>query len=434
MTHYGQTPSQLLVKEHPKRYAKEDCILPLCYEQSNLNNIRCFPSPLKQIGEGAVIAISCSGERLIVCHANLTLSFYRWNSFPEDDMHPFSYRAEKNRDIPSASLSTSEEILRSRSNIFQTTAPPMFTEAIPGPSSSSFIEPSSLFGAIRNSLTRNPLSTNVSPASKVTKDALEELFPQTLRVKAVAASLDEVDEEGKRMAGSDQSSSPTLPYGNSNVCHSLSHMKVALNATDAGAVRVISCSYWDHALKIHSVETLREVASCTSGHKGEIKCIQQGSGNDSNTLITGGADGTCRVWVFEKSSLAAAYSSDPFHIDYGDEDPYLQSQDPSILLNNMSNALVCVHTLCGHQSPVLSISYSSSLDLVLSGGADGLLCIHSVRNGQYIRSIRCPSCPSADLVVLSHSGYAVVHSWSDHRMHVLWVNGQHLLSKDLSCR
>jgi len=430
VTHYGQTPSQLLVKEHPKRYAKEDCILPLCYEQSNLNNIRCYPSPLKQIGEAAVIAISCNGERLIVCHANLTLSFYRWNSFPEDDMHPFSYRAEKNKDIPSASLSTSEEILRSRSNIFQTTAPPMFTETVSGPSSSSsFIESSSLFGAIRNSLTRNSLSTNVSPASKVTKDALEELFPQTLRVKAAAAAAS-LDEGGNRVTGSDQSSTP---YGNSCVCHSLSHMKVALNASDAGAVRIISCSYWDHALKIHSVETLREVASCTSGHKGEIKCVQQGSGNDSNTLITGGADGTCRVWVFEKSSLAAAYSSDPFHIDFGDDDPYLQSQDQSIL-NNMSNALVCVHTLCGHQSPVLSISYSSTLDLVLSGGANGLLCIHSVRNGQYIRSIRCPSCPSADLVVLSHSGYFVVHSWSDNRMHVLWVNGQHLLSRDLTYR
>lgn len=346
-------------------------------------------------------------------------------------MHPFSYRAEKNRDIPSASLSTSEEILRSRSNIFQTTAPPMFTEAVSGPSSSSsFMESSSLFGAIRNSLTRNSLSTNVSPASKVTKDALEELFPQTFRVKVAAKSLDEVDEGGNRVTESDQSSTP---YGNGCVCHSLSHMKVALNASDAGAVRIISCSYWDHALKIHSVETLREVASCTSGHKGEIKCVQQGSGNDSNTLITGGADGTCRVWVFEKSSLAAAYSSDPFHIDFGDEDPYLQSQDQSIV-NNMSNALVCVHTLCGHQSPVLSISYSSTLDLVLSGGANGLLCIHSVRNGQYIRSIRCPSCPSADLVVLSHSGYFVVHSWSDNRMHVLWVNGQHLLSRDLTCR
>jgi len=340
-------------------------------------------------------------------------------------MHPFSFRAEKNKEIPSVSLSTSEEILQSRSNIYQTAVPPMYTEVVPGPP--SFIEPSTLFGAIRNSLTRNSPSANLSPASKVTKDALEELFPQTMPVSA--ASMDEAD-EGSKLNASDK---PITPYGNSNICRSLSHMKVALHASDGGAVRAISCSYWDHALKIHSVETLREVASCASGHKGEIKCIQQGSDSDSNTLITGGADGTCRVWVFEKSSLAAAYSSDPFHIDYGDDDPYLQSQDLSIL-SNISNVLVCVHTLCGHRSPVLSISYSSTLDLVLSGGADGLLCMHSVRNGKFIRSIRCPSCSSADLVVLSHSGYAVVHSWSDNRLQVLWVNGQLLLSRDLPCR
>mmetsp|Transcript_9168 Transcript_9168/g.20219 ORF Transcript_9168/g.20219 Transcript_9168/m.20219 type:complete len:135 (+) Transcript_9168:535-939(+) len=41
---------------------------------------------------------------------------------------------------------------------------------------------------------------------------------------------------------------------------------------------------------------------------------------------------------------------------------------------------------------------------------------------------------SVDLVVASSPGYLVAHSWTDLRMHVFWLNGQHLLSATLPTR
>ena len=71
--------------------------------------------------------------------------------------------------------------------------------------------------------------------------------------------------------------------------------------------RIISCGYWDNALKVHTLDSHKEIASVTNGHLGEITCVQLGC-QGSHTLITGGADGTVRVWILEDASLASSYA------------------------------------------------------------------------------------------------------------------------------
>jgi WD40 repeat protein len=225
-------------------------------------------------------------------------------------------------------------------------------------------------------------------------------------------------------------------------------MKVALNAGESGQGqgRVITCGYWDNSLKVHSVETMREIASSKLGHQGPITCLQQGGASDQHTLITGGADGTCRVWIFEKVYLAAAYTADPYYAEVESEEVYAQtagvdgsggaasSATSASAAASANSPLFCVHILWGHQSPVRCLSYCSVLDMVLSGGEDGRLCLHTVRTGKYIRSITKATGCSIDLVVASSPGYLVAHSWTDLQMHVFWLNGQHLLSTTLQCK
>lgn len=91
-------------------------------------------------------------------------------------------------------------------------------------------------------------------------------------------------------------------------------------------------------------------------------------------------------------------------------------------------ALVCVHVLCGHQSPVTAISYSTDLDIVLSGSQSGLICLHSVRKGKFMRSISNALGSPVDLVLATSPGYLISHSWTDQSMHVFWINGQYRAS------
>lgn len=428
MTHFGQTPSQLLTREHPRKIQKDDCIEPLCVDLQSVQSILLYTPFAKQQGSnnGAVIGISCYGDRLVVCHANLSLSYYRWSAFPEDDNCPFTLRADRIKVLPSAELSASEEILRGRSSLIPSSGGVVPNSTLSSPSQDSGKSGSEggggIFAAFRKS---SPFS---KPRSKSiytsTKESFDELFTSTARPSITRKPS-------------------VAPPGASqlNACPTLSHMNVALNIGEVGTGRVITCGYWDNSLKVHSLETLREIASSKLGHQGAITCVQQGAAADSHMVITGGVDGTCRVWIFEKVHLASAYSSDAYFAEVDSEEVAQGAEGATgagasatpANTHHHHSPLFCVHILWGHQSPVRCLSYSTVLDMVLSGGEDGRLCLHTVRSGKYIRSIAHTS-SAIDLVLASAPGYLVAHSWEDLQVHVFWLNGQHLLSTVLPCR
>jgi WD40 repeat protein len=432
VTHFGQTPSQLLTREHPRKLPKDDCIEPLCADLSTISKIRLFTpaSKLQGSSNGAVIAISCYADRLVACHANLSLSFYRWNAFPEDDNSPFTLKADRLKVLPCAALSSSEEILRGRSSLLQSLSLPSADPSTGGTPPQALHKQSSesggggIFEAFRK---HSPFTKSRSTSIYTgTKESFEELFTTaTARQEAVSSR--------STLVGS----SPLT------ACRTLSHMNVAMNIGEAGMGRIVTCGYWDNSLKVHSLETMRDIATSKLGHQGGITCLQQGGTSDAYTVITGGVDGTCRVWIFEKGFLASAYAPDPYFAEIDSEEALGQGAEAATASTTnaatgaagaANSPLYCVHILWGHQSPVRCLSYSSVLDMCLSGGEDGRLCLHSVRTGKYIRSITHCEGSSTDLVVASAQGYLVAHSWSDLNIHVFWLNGQHLLSTTLPCR
>jgi len=98
----------------------------------------------------------------------------------------------------------------------------------------------------------------------------------------------------------------------------------------------------------------------------------------------------------------------------------------SLLASAENPSLRCVQALWGHQSPVTCLSYSSELDLVLSGSVSGLLCLHTVRKGRFVRSIDSMKGLSINIVLATLPGYLVAHSAAEMQLRLFWLNGQEL--------
>jgi hypothetical protein len=188
--------------------------------------------------------------------------------------------------------------------------------------------------------------------------------------------------------------------------------KSSMTIVDISSTRIASCGYWDDSIRIHALDTLKEVASTTSGHNGPVNCIQLDRvGN--HMVFTGGVDGTCRVWVLENASIVSS-----FHEWSGSKEGSSSAGSSSLL--------VCVHVLCGHHNPITSLSYSSELDLILSSSADGSLCLHSVKSGEFVKMVAMPSGTSIDCVYLAPQGFLIAHSWTDLQLAVYSLNSHKL--------
>lgn len=143
--------------------------------------------------------------------------------------------------------------------------------------------------------------------------------------------------------------------------------------TDA-SILLISCGYWDETLKIHSSDGLRLKCSENGGHRGPITCLS--IGDDGGLMITGGQDATCRVWAIDHLDMATAISNGYTKLGSG----YIKE-------NGKTNLLSCCHILWGHEAAISCVDFCSDLDVKVSGSIDGIICVHSVRQGIFIRTI-----------------------------------------------
>jgi WD40 repeat protein len=181
---------------------------------------------------------------------------------------------------------------------------------------------------------------------------------------------------------------------------------------------LVSCGYWDNLIKVHTLAGFRLLCGQNGGHRGPIRCLA--IGQDGGLLITGGQDGTCRLWVIDHSDMAVALS-----------DGYVQTALGST--NDGEQLLSCCRILWGHDSPISCLDLSSDLDVVVSGSLGGIVCVHTLRLGEYIRSFRPPPLsnkPSGVVKLSLHShGRFVVHM-EDCGLHTYTVNGVRLCSND----
>ena len=391
-------------------------MIPLCSDIYNISRLTLFTPP-KQLENnskhGAVISVRSSADRLIVVHEDLSVSYYRWSSFPDGEGSPFQLRPEKTKFLPCCAMAKSEIELRKKSFVpippvdtnmqrcpqvsvgSPKTSPSkkddekdaslesiyMKTEAVSGsnPSTTSAKEstsnksPWSFFGAIRKNLPvpqsapstvaspdkarslnkkgilcRSPRSEGsaqgsfddcesdaeyeddadasssrgeddaeieitfssagsapmspkraailkeLSLASKDSLKADETPSPSPMKDLEIpqGANITQIDPkaniENKNSLGLDwpqKEKSSFVPLESSKLSE-MNSMNIALSVGELGSGRLVSCGYWDNTLKVHALDSLREIASVNSGHLGEIVCVQLGY-QGGHTLITG---------------------------------------------------------------------------------------------------------------------------------------------------
>uniref|UniRef100_M4AIB3 Neurobeachin-like protein 2 n=1 Tax=Xiphophorus maculatus TaxID=8083 RepID=M4AIB3_XIPMA len=121
-------------------------------------------------------------------------------------------------------------------------------------------------------------------------------------------------------------------------------------------------------------------------------------------LISGSRDTSCLVWqVLQQGGFSSGLSPRPVQI------------------------------LCGHDQEVTCVAISTELDMAVSGSKDGTVIVHTVRRGQYLRTLRPPgdSNVRAPITALQvgMEGHIVVQTSQEershrkHSVHVYSVNG-----------
>jgi Beige/BEACH domain/WD domain, G-beta repeat len=198
----------------------------------------------------------------------------------------------------------------------------------------------------------------------------------------------------------------------------ISGTETSLSTVEASA-KLVSCGYWDNTIKIHGAESWRLMGSKTGGHCGPVRCLRV---EQDGLMITGGADATCRVWVVDHADMAVALS-----------DGYVQTALGAS--NDGEKLLSCCHVLWGHETPITCVDLNSDLDIAVSGSESGLICVHTVRRGDFVRSIRPPALNTgstsvaASIVALDSTGNFAVHM-EDGGVHTFTINGVRLCGKD----
>lgn len=117
-------------------------------------------------------------------------------------------------------------------------------------------------------------------------------------------------------------------------------------------------------------------------------------------LATGGDDCTVRVWVVACRSALPAVA-----FEAGGEGWH---PSPGSLPVHPRP----LHVLTGHDAPVLCLAVDVELDLVVSGGADGRVLVHSLREGRYIRTLGLGEGEAGAIhwVGIAQSGYFLSYS------------------------
>ncbi|XP_054270115.1 neurobeachin-like protein 1 [Macrosteles quadrilineatus] len=121
------------------------------------------------------------------------------------------------------------------------------------------------------------------------------------------------------------------------------------------------------------------------------------------------------------------------------------SQDCTVVvwdISHLSSApLRPVQTLYGHDQPVTTVAIATELDLVASGSKDGTVNIHSIHEGQYLRTLYPAGCDlgvSTEITYLAISAQGHVafaaNSTTNHSVHVFSVNGESVGSKYVAGR
>ncbi|XP_019409295.1 PREDICTED: neurobeachin-like protein 1 isoform X2 [Crocodylus porosus] len=184
-----------------------------------------------------------------------------------------------------------------------------------------------------------------------------------------------------------------------------------LFAVSHDAKLLLSGGHWDNSIRVTSL-TKGKLIGQHIRHMDIVTCLTIDFCGIH--LISGSRDTTCMIWqIIQQGGVPIGLAPKPLQILYG------------------------------HTDEVLSVGISTELDVVVSGGRDGTVIIHTVRKGQYMRTLR-PPCESSLLLTVpnlavSWEGHIVVHTSIEGKttlkdknaLHLYSVNGKYLGSESL---
>lgn len=252
----------------------------------------------------AILLVHCTEERLVCVDAALQVTTWAWSGLPNRHGQPFTLGRCKTSYIPSRALHMS--------NVYSSAS------ALPTSASND---------------------RTVRPACPSDFDAIA-LGEENAWFKRRTTSLDSCTTGiESKTEKHEVVAIRARGMGRMHSCFALR------TARDGDPESIISCGYWDHAIRRHFVDASTKLslgATRTGGHQGPITCLCMTEGG--SLLVTGGEDATCRVWVVGNAPMASA----------------LRGMEGTNAIHAASEGdkMVCVRVLYGHEAPVVSIAMS----------------------------------------------------------------------------
>ncbi|KAM8934102.1 neurobeachin-like protein 1 [Pelodytes ibericus] len=174
---------------------------------------------------------------------------------------------------------------------------------------------------------------------------------------------------------------------------------------------LFSGGHWDNSIRVTSL-TKGKVIGQHIRHMDIVTCLS--TDYYGIHLISGSRDATCMIWqIAQQGGTSGDLSAKPVQILYG------------------------------HTDEISSVGLNTELDMAVSGAKDGTVIIHTIRRGQYMRTLRPPSESSLVMSIpnlaVSWDGHIVIHSTIEGKgtlknknaLHLYSVNGKYLGSESL---
>ena len=183
------------------------------------------------------------------------------------------------------------------------------------------------------------------------------------------------------------------------------HPSVQLNkrllCVSADAKWLFAAGQLDNSIRVYSLPRLRLMSSAQQ-HIDVVTCLSLDE--SGSQLISGSRDTTCIVWDLS-SGVAVASSA------------------------ASCGLLKPIQVLYGHDRPVSCVGLSMSLDMAVSGSLDGTVNVHTIKEGQYIRTLQPPGSAVERVITrlaLSSQGHVVfaVEEKENFSLHSYTVNGE----------
>uniref|UniRef100_A0A8C5N2A9 Neurobeachin like 1 n=1 Tax=Leptobrachium leishanense TaxID=445787 RepID=A0A8C5N2A9_9ANUR len=171
---------------------------------------------------------------------------------------------------------------------------------------------------------------------------------------------------------------------------------------------LFSGGHWDNSIRVTSL-TKGKVIGQHIRHMDIVTCLS--TDYCGIHLISGSRDATCMIW---------------------------QIGQPGVIIAKP------VQILYGHTDEISSVGINTELDIAVSGAKDRTVIVHTIRRGQYMRTLRPPSDSSLVTTIpclaLSWDGHIVIHSSIEGKgtlknknaLHLYSVNGKYLGSESLN--